>query len=87
MLNLDYDCSCLIRQALCLIAACFDPFKREDYEIFYIESVLPLSSISEKTSQQVCQLAYENIKINVLNIIENLKLQSQIKIGSEFKPI
>jgi hypothetical protein len=59
----------------------------EDYEIFYIESVLPLSSINEKTSQQVCQLAYENIKINVLNIIENLKLQSQIKIGSEFKPI
>ena len=40
----------------------------EDYEIFYIESVLPLSSINEKTSQQVCQLAYENIKINVLNI-------------------
>ena len=60
--------------------------KAEDYEIFYIESVLPLSSINEKTSQQVCQLAYENIKINVLNIIENLKLQSQIKIGSEFKP-
>jgi len=59
----------------------------EDYEIFYIESVLPLSSINEKTSQQVCQLAYENIKINVLNIIENLKSQSQIKIGSEFKPI
>ena len=46
-----------------------------------------MSSINEKTSQQVCQLAYENIKINVLNIIENLKLQSQIKIGSEFKPI
>ncbi len=61
--------------------------KAEDYGIFYIESVLPLSSINEKTSQQVCQLAYENIKINVLNIIENLKLQSQIKIGSEFKPI
>ncbi len=60
--------------------------KAEDYGIFYIESVLPLSSINEKTSQQVCQLAYENIKINVLNIIENLKLQSQIKIGSEFKP-
>ena len=61
--------------------------KAEDYEIFYIESVLPLSSINEKTSQQVCQLAYENIKINVLNIIESLKLRSQIKIGSEFKPI
>ena len=59
----------------------------EDYEIFYIESMLLLSSINEKTSQQVCQLAYENIKINVLNIIENLKLQSQIKIGSEFKPL
>lgn len=59
----------------------------EDYEIFYIESILPLSSINEKTSQQVCQLAYENIKINVLNIIESLKSQSQIKIGSEFKPI
>ena len=61
--------------------------KAEDYEIFYIESILPLSSINEKTSQQVCQLAYENIKINVLNIIESLKSQSQIKIGSEFKPI
>jgi hypothetical protein len=61
--------------------------KAEDYGIFYIESVLPLSSINEKTSQQVCQLAYENIKTNVLNIIESLKSQSQIKIGSEFKPI
>lgn len=59
----------------------------EDYEIFYIESVLPLSSINEKTSQQVCQLAYENIKDKISIMVERLKSQSQIKIGSEFKPI
>ena len=59
----------------------------EDYQIFYIESVLPLSSISEKTSQQVCQLAYENIKDKISIIVDHLKSQSQIKIGSEFKPL
>ena len=59
----------------------------EDYEIFYIESILPLSSISEKTSQQVCQLAYENIKDKISIVVDRLKSQPQIKIGSEFKPV
>ena len=59
----------------------------EDYEIFYIESILPLSSINEKTSQQVCQLAYENIKDKISIVVDRLKSQPQIKIGSEFKPV
>ena len=59
----------------------------EDYEVFYIESILPLSSINEKTSQQICQLAYENIKDKISIIVDRLKSQSQIKIGSEFKPV
>lgn len=59
----------------------------DDCPIFYIESVLPLNLINGKTSQEVCQLAYENIKDNVSNIVNRLKLQSQIKIGSEFIPL
>jgi hypothetical protein len=59
----------------------------DDCPIFYIESVLPLILINGKTSQEVCQLAYENIKDNISNIVNRLKLQSQIKIGSEFIPL
>ena len=59
----------------------------DDCPIFYIESVLPLNLINGKTSQEVCQLAYENIKDNISNIVNRLKLQSQIKIGSEFIPL
>jgi len=59
----------------------------DDCPTFYIESVLPLNLINGKTSQEVCQLAYENIKDNISNIINRLKLQSQIKVGSEFTPL
>jgi len=59
----------------------------DDCHTFYIESVLPLSLINGKTSQEVCQLAYENIKDNISNIVNRLKLQSQIKVGSEFTPL
>jgi hypothetical protein len=59
----------------------------DDCPIFYIESVLPLNLINGKTSQEVCQLAYENIKDNISNIVNRLKLQSQIKVGSEFTPL
>lgn len=53
---------------------------------FYIESVLPLNLINQKTSQEVCQLAYENIKDNISNTVNRLKLQSQVTIGSNFVP-
>jgi hypothetical protein len=59
----------------------------DDCHTFYIESVLPLNLINGKTSQEVCQLAYENIKDNISNIVNRLKLQSQIKVGSEFIPL
>jgi len=59
----------------------------DDCPPFYIESVLPLNSVNQKTSQEVCQLAYENIKDNILNTINRLKLQSSIQIGSEFIPL
>jgi hypothetical protein len=58
----------------------------EDYQIFYIESVLPLSSISEKTSQQVCQLAYENIKTKIEEFSTRLQAEKNFKIGCQFIP-
>ena len=52
----------------------------------YIETILQTSDISEKTKQEVCQLAYNNLKPK----IEELKtkfaeLQSSI-IGYQFVP-
>jgi len=60
--------------------------KAQDVPIFYIESILPLSNISEKTSTEVCQLAFDNVKNKIEQIILRLKSENSLTIGSQFTP-
>ena len=60
--------------------------KAQDVPVFYIESILPLSNISEKTSTEVCQLAFNDIKNKIDEIILRLKSENSLTVGSQFIP-
>jgi hypothetical protein len=58
----------------------------EDGDSFYIESPLNLSDISAKTTTEVCQLAYNNIKTKIEEVLTRLQAQKNSKIGYQFIP-
>jgi hypothetical protein len=60
--------------------------KIENYEIFYIESILPLSLINMKTPEEICQLAFANIRPRIDELIFKLRSENSLVIGSEFVP-
>jgi hypothetical protein len=60
--------------------------KIENYEIFYIESILPLSLINMKTPEEICQLAFTNIRPRIDELIFKLRSENSLVIGSEFVP-
>jgi hypothetical protein len=60
--------------------------KDADGDSFYIESPLLLSNISGKTTNEVCQLAYNNIKNKIDEIILKMQQQKASKIGYQFIP-
>ena len=60
--------------------------KAEDVSVFYIESILPLSLINMKTPEEVCQLAFTNIRSQINEIIFKLRSENSSVIGSEFMP-
>ena len=60
--------------------------KAEDVSVFYIESILPLSLINMKTPEEVCQLAFTNIRSQINEIIFKLRSENSSVIGSEFVP-
>ena len=47
--------------------------KDGDSDSFYIECILPLSDISAKTTTEVCQLAFDNVKNKIEQIIRAAK--------------
>lgn len=53
---------------------------------FYIECLLPLSDTSGKTTTEVCQLAYNNLKIKIDETLARLQEQKVSKIGYQFIP-
>ena len=53
---------------------------------FYIESPLNLSDTSGKTANEVCQLAYDNIKIKIEEVLARLETQKNSKVGYQFIP-
>jgi len=60
--------------------------KIENYQIFYIESILPLSLINMKTPEEICQLAFTNIRPRIDELIFKLRSENSLVIGSEFVP-
>lgn len=60
--------------------------KDEYGSFFYIESPLTLSDIAEKTPNEICQLAYNNIKIKIDEIILRIQQQKSCKVGYQFIP-
>ncbi len=60
--------------------------KTEDVFVFYIESILPLSLINMKTPEEVCQLAFTNVRSQINEIIFKLRSENSSVIGSEFLP-
>ena len=60
--------------------------KAEDVSVFYIESILPLSLINMKTPEEVCQLAFTNVRSQINEIIFKLRSENSSVIGSEFMP-
>jgi len=60
--------------------------KDGDSDSFYIECILPLSDISAKTTTEVCQLAYNNLKTKIDETLARLQQQKTSKIGYQFIP-
>jgi hypothetical protein len=60
--------------------------KSESNSSFYIESPLTLSETSGKTPTEICQLAYDNIKIKIEEILNRLQQQKDCKVGFQFIP-
>lgn len=52
----------------------------------YIESSIPSSEISGKTTQEVCQLAYNNILDKIESIKVDFEKKYVSKIGYQFVP-
>lgn len=60
----------------------------DDFEnIAYLETVLATAEISGKTQQEVCQLAYENLKPKIQELKEKFALQQGSIEGYQFHPI
>lgn len=53
---------------------------------FYIESQLDMSEISEKTPNEVCQLAYSKIKDKIDSTLLRLQQENATKVGYQFIP-
>lgn len=60
--------------------------KDQDGLSFYIESPLPLNEISGKTPNEICQLAYNNIKSKIDDTIARMQQEKSSKIGFQFIP-
>jgi hypothetical protein len=60
--------------------------KSESNSSFYIESPLALSETSGKTATEICQLAYNNIKTKIEEILNRLQQQKDCKVGFQFIP-
>lgn len=60
--------------------------KDESGDSFYIESVILLSDISAKTPNEVCQLAYNNIKSKIEESLLRMQQQKSSKVGYQFIP-
>lgn len=53
----------------------------------YVESYLTLDEIKEKTSQEICQLAYEKIKVRIELLKQKFEANSVSIVGYQFIPI
>ena len=51
-----------------------------------IESIVLLSDISAKTPNEVCQLAYNNIKSKIEESLLRMQQQKSSKVGYQFIP-
>jgi hypothetical protein len=51
----------------------------------YTETIMSIAECVDKTDNEICQLAYLKIKLQIENIINKLNTRSTI-LGSEFVP-
>jgi hypothetical protein len=52
----------------------------------YVESVLQKSDISGKTQEEICQLAYDNVKTTIDNIKSDFESRQESIVGRVFVP-
>jgi len=52
----------------------------------YVESVLQKSDISGKTQEEICQLAYDNVKTTIDNIKSDFESRQESVLGKVFVP-
>jgi hypothetical protein len=52
----------------------------------YVESVLQKSDISGKTQEEICQLAYDNVKTTINNIKSDFESRQESIVGRVFVP-
>ena len=52
----------------------------------YVESVLQKSDISGKTQEEICQLAYDNLKTTINNIKSDFESRQESVLGKVFVP-
>ena len=52
----------------------------------YVESVLQKSDISGKTQEEICQLAYDNVKTTINNIKSDFESRQESVLGKVFVP-
>ncbi len=52
----------------------------------YVESTVFLTQASGKTIDEICQIAYQNIKPQIDKMVENLKSKRSTIIGYTFLP-
>jgi hypothetical protein len=53
----------------------------------YVESYLTLEEIKEKTSQEICQLAYEKVKVKIELLKKKFETNSVSVVGYQFIPV
>jgi hypothetical protein len=59
----------------------------ENGDSAYIESYLNHEEIIEKTSQEICQLAYEKIKVKIEILKQKFEANSVSVVGYQFIPV
>lgn len=60
---------------------------KDDFEnSAYIESELESASVSGKTAQEICQLAYESIKSKIDQLKIDFAAKNNLKVGYQFIP-
>lgn len=84
-MNITYNIARFEKSSDCFLVAfniCSD-----NGDSAYIESCLTNEEIKEKTSQEICQLAYEKIKVKIDLLKQKFEKNSVSIVGYQFIPV